>query len=452
MGTMLNRWNEVVIGLGLMAVLEVTLSGAATTGSGGQPVDLTRFYDAVDSGFDKPGVWEEVPRGAQQLGRVAFQIEGIIQLAGTEAARYGKRYRDRVDGIPVPVKVHALYLLHGTAYGGVDGQAIAQIVFHYDDGTTAETPIVYGRHVRDWWRATNEQVRVELAPGSRVAWTGTHPDSARWGGKTLRLYLSEFANPKPKKPVQSIDLVSTHSPATPVILAITAGSAPISVRRVSGAERGASPSPAARADRRLNLRVVDRQTGRPLPQATVTVDLRDEGGFLALGSHFTGRRGTVILRYPDDPERYLSLRVVKTGYVPMTVDWREEAGEPVPEEFELGLEAGLTVGGRVLDDRGEPLANARIELVPAGVAEVGDAVRVEWGHGLFVASTDEHGGWSRDGVAPPLDQVRIRASHPDHRDTTFTVISDGVTGPRVLKANELMAQRAVLRLQRKSPN
>ena len=167
-----------------------------------------------------------LPTGEQTLSGIKFKIgPGIVQLGSTVFATWP----EKVEGIAVDRQVSKLHFLHATCNGGGpsqegderyvhDGTLIGQYVVYYEDGGTAEIPIVYGQDVRDWW-----YLEGEAAPSrARVTWTGDN-DLARRFDAHLRLYSSSWTNPKPDKRVSRIDYSArkTETAAAPFCLAIS---------------------------------------------------------------------------------------------------------------------------------------------------------------------------------------------------------------------------------------
>jgi hypothetical protein len=158
-----------------------------------------------------------LPGGEQKLAGVRFQIGNrLIQLAG-KGQNNGP---DKVEGIKVGRAFTRLYILHatGTGWGTKDGEVIGKYVVHYADKKTATIEIAYGKDVRDWWYYANSP---DVSRG-KVAWKGEN-DSAKKGQAKIRLYLTTWKNPHPKKKVLSIDYMSTKTtPAAPFCVAMTA--------------------------------------------------------------------------------------------------------------------------------------------------------------------------------------------------------------------------------------
>jgi hypothetical protein len=98
-----------------------------------------------------------------------------------------------------------------------EGAAIGYFVVHYRDKTKAAIPIVYGKDVRDWWELS-DQGRVTHG---KVAWQGANRVRKETRTK-MRLYLTTWENPHPKKPVTHLDYVCTEgTPAWLFCVALT---------------------------------------------------------------------------------------------------------------------------------------------------------------------------------------------------------------------------------------
>jgi hypothetical protein len=167
----------------------------------------------------------QLPKGESVFGDVKFKIdEKLIQLG----CKYVKDKPDKVEGIKIDKKFAKLYLLHATGFGAFgnpgdplyvnDGTAIGKYTVKYEDNSEEIIPIVYGEDVRDWFN--HDQSKP--APRGKVVWEGEN-DFARQFGAKLRLYLTEWKNPKPDKKVVSIDFVREgDSVAAPFCVAMTA--------------------------------------------------------------------------------------------------------------------------------------------------------------------------------------------------------------------------------------
>ncbi len=157
----------------------------------------------------------ELPKGDQVLCGVRFCItEKMLQLGYTDLSDAPLH----IDGIPVGEKCSRLYVLQATQHWAPDGTAVATYQVHYEDGSAAAIPVVYGLDVRDWW--DHDQGRPVTR--ARVVWTGSNPNSDKTG-TTLRLYLGVWENPHPEKTVATLDFVKTEDrDCGPMCLAISA--------------------------------------------------------------------------------------------------------------------------------------------------------------------------------------------------------------------------------------
>ena len=166
----------------------------------------------------------QLPKGESLFDGVKFKIEDrLIQLG----CKHVKDKPDKVEGIQVGKKFTKLYILHATGFGAFgkpgeelyvnDGTAIGRYTVKYEDKSEEIIPIVYGEDVRDWFNHDQSK------PASRgkVVWEGENEFARQFNAK-LRLYRSEWKNPKPDKKVLSIDFSRDgDSVAAPFCVGIT---------------------------------------------------------------------------------------------------------------------------------------------------------------------------------------------------------------------------------------
>lgn len=160
---------------------------------------------------------ESLPQGKQDFAGVRFQvIDGVMQLT----SRGRGHFPESIEGIPVNATAGRLYVLHATQGGEDrlrDGKQIGSYIIHYEDGSEAVWPIIYGEDVRDWWNMDGSK----KASRGRVAWTGKNPGATRFG-YSLRLYVSAWDNPHPSTKISHVDYVSAkYSWAAPFCVALT---------------------------------------------------------------------------------------------------------------------------------------------------------------------------------------------------------------------------------------
>ncbi|MGA3145007.1 MAG: hypothetical protein ABSF10_18555 [Verrucomicrobiota bacterium] len=183
-------------------------------------VDLGAYYTASldDDWLVKPGAnLASLPKGVQAFNRAAFDIRGLVQLAGKAAEKEtGIAFPKAITGIKIGAKVRTLHFLQGASWSADVDTKIGEYVLHYADGATATVPIVYGRSVVDWWINTDGQVPTD----AQIAWTGENEASHKIGYK-IQLYTYTVNNPRPGAELASIDFVSTVSDSAPFLVALT---------------------------------------------------------------------------------------------------------------------------------------------------------------------------------------------------------------------------------------
>ena len=189
-----------------------------------KPIDLSKFYNAPLTNnwiHDFEGNdFSALPTGWHQFGPAHFAVGGIVQLSGGYTEERNLNFPDRVEGIPVGRICARLHFLQGTAWRTGKSQHIAAYVVHYSDGRQEEVPVRFGEEVKDWWWNGEDTMKVDHAA---LAWVGTN---AFAGGldksAKVRLCAMTWNNPFPDELITKLDFISTRSPASPFLIAVTA--------------------------------------------------------------------------------------------------------------------------------------------------------------------------------------------------------------------------------------
>jgi hypothetical protein len=159
---------------------------------------------------------KSLPTGKQKFGEVEFEIgDGVLQLGSSNVTTKP----NKIEGIKVGRTLKKLHFLQATGYNTEPDTIIGKYVINYDDKTTAEIEIVYGKDVVDWWAYPDQ-----VAPtNGKAVWEGENEASKGFDAK-IKLYLKTWENPKPDKKVVTIDFVATkpEQAAAPFCVAITA--------------------------------------------------------------------------------------------------------------------------------------------------------------------------------------------------------------------------------------
>lgn len=221
-----------------MKTLLVTLVAAGTAlaapavkDKGFVPIDIQKFGNKEVlgnfAGGDETNVLKDFPTGERTLADVPFTIGKKLIMLGSTVQ---KGEPAKVEGIPVGRAADKLHFLHANGYGGgpnkegsawfvKDGSRIGAYVVHYEDKSTAEVPIVYGEHTRDWFFTEDEPEPSK----AKVAWSGENKYATDRRSK-VRVYRMTWENPHPGRKIVSIDFVGRkdETPAAPFVIAITA--------------------------------------------------------------------------------------------------------------------------------------------------------------------------------------------------------------------------------------
>ena len=189
-------------------------------------IDLSQHYNAsIYDGRD----WHAdqhismLPETFRPRDGIEFDLRGIIQLnsgtyplgseniSGRNFGTYVDRaYPNAVAGILVGQTVQRLHILSGCVYGRAPlGTEVARLTVRYDDGTTADIPLLEDVDTFDWALIGD----LENLDANVVAWIQGQPRRA--------LARKSWANPHPAKPIRSLDFVSSKAAAAPFLVAVT---------------------------------------------------------------------------------------------------------------------------------------------------------------------------------------------------------------------------------------
>ena len=177
---------------------------------------------------------------------------------------------------------------------------------------------------------------------------------------------------------------------------------------------GSASAQPADADRHtIAVRVLDDATGEPIEGASFTFhDACDEREVLQ-----TDAEGVAVHSHQGSIPVGVGY-VEADDYVRARIRWRPESprtsiGETPRIDVRLGR--GVTYGGRVIDDAGEPIEGATVMLraASAPVEAPGNAIVESWSQHERPA-TDADGRWSYDDVPSDAEQISLGAYHLDY--------------------------------------
>jgi hypothetical protein len=183
-------------------------------------IDLAAYYTSSleRDWLGKPGAnLAQLPKGVQAFARAAFDVRGLIQLAGKDTlAATGVEFPRAVKDIAINRKGRRLHFLHGTAWSAEDDAVIGEYVLHFANGQTRSLPIIYQRNVRDWWVKKGDPALTD----ADAAWTG-ETEAAHEQCYQVRLYRYTANDPLPNEEIQTIDFVSAMTESAPFLVALT---------------------------------------------------------------------------------------------------------------------------------------------------------------------------------------------------------------------------------------
>src|SRR5215208_7176991 len=135
--------------------------------------------------------------------------------------------------------------------------------------------------------------------------------------------------------------------AGPLVLAVLAGFLVLVFSKWTAA---ADPKPAPVLDRDFEIQVVDSVSKEPIPGAAVTINMSNT----QTRKDQTEDKGRVWVLLPEKDPSYLSIGVKMDGYVNGRVEYRD--GDAIPATRTIELTRGISIGGTVQDEQGNPIA------------------------------------------------------------------------------------------------
>lgn len=159
------------------------------------------------------------------------------------------------------------------------------------------------------------------------------------------------------------------------------------------------------AGSQLSVEVKEKGTDKPVGGVTLIIESNDA----KLDKQTTGNDGRAIIKLPNDKLHYLWVETSLDGWVPMAVDWnKSKDSDRPPEKIAIEMERGTSIGGRVVDDAGQPVVGATVVLY-VKKQHPGSKQRVNISD-KFV-KTDTNGKWSCSLVPAEFDGIEIGVFH-----------------------------------------
>jgi serine/threonine protein kinase/WD40 repeat protein len=175
-----------------------------------EQIDLSSFYTGSNRYLERVD-GRGLPAGSQVLNGVHFDIRGEIVLNGR-----GENDKPRlISGIPIDLHGRVIHLLHQSslAYDLSNGEVIAKVRVHYENGVSESFSILRLIHIQDDW----ETVDLSEADVAALMIT-TAGDPMRIN---RRIYHMTWANPHPEWKIVRLDVEMEGIPVDYRLHAIT---------------------------------------------------------------------------------------------------------------------------------------------------------------------------------------------------------------------------------------
>ncbi len=275
------------------------------------PIDLSPYFTRAfvePDGHDSRFVGYS---GHKIVDGLPFNVDGECLLWGKSNAMRNKVYPEQVTGIKIDRAFEELHLLHCVEWREYSGCPVATIRLNYTDGSHHDFSIRYNEHVLDWARLITEEQEIVSDPGTKIILRNSGPFSS-----SSRLFDTVLHNPFPALKVESMDLISTKSAASYVLLAAT-----VSDKDPTREVTQALPKvPSRNFNGRFRIHVIDHKTGAPLAGVEVYPYMTIDDYGLVADPLLTGADGTVTIKYPTAHTAEVGVSVEKSGYRSMGKD------------------------------------------------------------------------------------------------------------------------------------
>ncbi len=235
----------------------------------------------------------------------------------------------------------------------------------------------------------------------------------------------------------------------------TLAAAAVAVNGANGSSV-ALADPAAKAavsSAAIRLRVLDRDTLRPLAGVRATASYVGK----KLGDAVTDENGGCELPRPAPTagDFYFRIRAHTDGFAASQVSWsmfQHDEPSDIPSEYVLKMSRGVRVGGTVLDDEGHPLAGIQVKVFGRSIHSgppPRERALLNDGGSEFV-TTDAGGRWTFDRLPTEWDKVHFIVSTSTFLPSDFVsdANGEGRIGQVKIPKEEFLELRAALRLQR----
>ncbi|MDB6037023.1 MAG: hypothetical protein JWM99_864 [Verrucomicrobiales bacterium] len=195
----------------------------------------------------------------------------------------------------------------------------------------------------------------------------------------------------------------------------------------------------------VKITVMDAETGKPLPGSEIRAPDQSAffgGGFSPPGwlSDVSGAATIHLGEVPTDILKQMTWFVMDVrhpGFAPQGLSWSAKKGDvrlTMPGEIKIELHRGITVGGNVRDEKGQPVENVKIRVYGTGYQYDPSQPHLKFaeyfmGAGKANVVTDSRGHWEVGDFPKDLANINIellppgtppqKYAHAAHEGATF---------------------------------
>ncbi len=161
------------------------------------------------------------------------------------------------------------------------------------------------------------------------------------------------------------------------------------------------------------IKVIDAKDQTPLEGVTLKIRIDEEKSEIV-----TDASGAGSISMPEDAQ-YLLVDTVKEGFVPMRLRLDKKQAGDFSEEYVIEAEAGTTIGGRVVNEAGEPVPEASISLLLPSQ----EGLRANPGIWDKTFQTDQEGRWKYEYMPSTIDGCSFKVEHKDYISDAMYVMT-----------------------------
>ncbi len=133
----------------------------------------------------------------------------------------------------------------------------------------------------------------------------------------------------------------------------------------------------------------------------------------------TDEQGRLRLQLPS--KRSPAFSIMHPGYGPYWIEW---GNDPRPENFTAELDAGVSVGGIIVNEAGQPIVRANVSLRIEFKKRRGDSKPLSVGD---TPQTDQDGRWRFDNIPANLGTFAVEIRHPEYASLVKSLAASDYT-------------------------